>query len=65
MMTMYKVVETYYDWDAEWLVSQTVAENLTEEEAKAKVEEIRKHINPDLDEDVDFFSMDEDFTGKW
>ena len=62
---MYKVVETYYDWDVDWLVSQTVAENLTEEEAKAKVEEIRKHINPDLGEDVDFFPMDEDFTGKW
>ena len=62
---MYKVVETYYDWDADWLVSQTVAENLTEEEAKAKVEEIRPHINPDLGEDVDLFPMDEDFAGEW
>lgn len=57
-MKNYEVVETYYDWDADMLVAMTVAQNLTEEEAEAKAEEIRKVQNPEMGEEVNVREMD-------
>lgn len=57
-MKGYKVIFTYYDWDADMLMDRVVAEGLTKEEATAKAEEIRKTLMVEkMGEDVEVLPM--------